>query len=210
VEDLARLLRIYLTKTKFVSPHARPWTRARVQWAFMRRRSYAQWPLYGHVLAALKEGRLDVDTDVTLLAGCWLTLPGDARIRIGKGTWVNGNVMIHAYDLIEIGDYVGIGRGTFITDATHNFDAGREAFIETGMTLLGPTRIGRGVWIGNNTAIMGGVTIGDGALVGANSVVTHDVEGGTMVAGAPARVVKRLRAAPDVRGTGAAEATSAP
>lgn len=203
MRDLARHLRIYYQKTRFFSPHASPLYRARVQWQFMRRRSYAQWPLYGPVLPALKEGRLHVDTEVTLLAGCWLTLPGEARMSIGRGVYVNGNVMIHAYELIDIGPFTGIGRGSFITDATHRFsDVDPDhAFIESGMVLLGPTRIGSNVWIGNNCAIMGGVTIGDRALVGANSVVTKDVEPGTMVAGVPARLVKRLRPAPDASGS---------
>ena len=51
--------------------------------------------------------------------------------------------------------------------------------------------IGNDVWIGHNAIIMGGVTVGDGAIVGANAVVTKDVEPYTVVAGVPARVIKK-------------------
>ncbi|WRH68887.1 MAG: DapH/DapD/GlmU-related protein [Planktothrix sp. GU0601_MAG3] len=48
------------------------------------------------------------------------------------------------------------------------------------------------VWIGFNVAILEGVTIGKGAIIGASSVVTKDVEAFTVVAGNPAKVIKKL------------------
>jgi acetyltransferase-like isoleucine patch superfamily enzyme len=53
-------------------------------------------------------------------------------------------------------------------------------------------RIGRAAWIGFDSCILPGVTVGDGAIVGARSAVTHDVEPFTIVAGNPARLVRRL------------------
>jgi maltose O-acetyltransferase len=47
-------------------------------------------------------------------------------------------------------------------------------------------------WIGFNAILLKGVVIGEGAVVAAGSVVTKDVEPWTMVAGNPARVIKRL------------------
>jgi acetyltransferase-like isoleucine patch superfamily enzyme len=55
-----------------------------------------------------------------------------------------------------------------------------------------PVRIGSNVYIGFDVMVLPGVTIGDGAVVGSRSVVCDDVEPYTMVAGNPARVVKRL------------------
>ena len=51
--------------------------------------------------------------------------------------------------------------------------------------------IGHDVWIGHGAVIMPGVSIGNGAVVGANAVVTKDVAPYTIVAGAPARVLRR-------------------
>jgi acetyltransferase-like isoleucine patch superfamily enzyme len=47
-------------------------------------------------------------------------------------------------------------------------------------------------WIGFDAVILKGVRIGEGAVVGARSLVTHDVEPYTLVAGNPARVIKRI------------------
>ena len=52
-------------------------------------------------------------------------------------------------------------------------------------------QIGHDVWIGHGAVAMPGVTIGNGAVVGANAVVTRDVAPFTIVAGSPARVLRR-------------------
>ncbi|MGY6708875.1 MAG: DapH/DapD/GlmU-related protein [Rhizobiaceae bacterium] len=51
--------------------------------------------------------------------------------------------------------------------------------------------VGHDVWIGHGAVVMPGVSIGNGAVIGANAVVTHDVASYTIVAGAPARVLRR-------------------
>jgi acetyltransferase-like isoleucine patch superfamily enzyme len=50
------------------------------------------------------------------------------------------------------------------------------------------------VWVGANAVILGGVTIGDGAVIAAGAVVTKDVEPGAVVAGVPARVLRKRQA----------------
>ena len=59
------------------------------------------------------------------------------------------------------------------------------------LPLKGDTVIGNDVWIGQNAVILPGVHIGDGAIVGANSVVGSDVEPYTVIAGNPARLLRR-------------------
>jgi acetyltransferase-like isoleucine patch superfamily enzyme len=63
-----------------------------------------------------------------------------------------------------------------------------------------PVRIGRAAWIGFDSSVLPGVTVGEGAVVGARSVVASDVEPFTIVAGNPARLVRRLTAEEIARG----------
>jgi virginiamycin A acetyltransferase len=59
------------------------------------------------------------------------------------------------------------------------------------MPLKGNTIIGNDVWIGQNSVILPGVKIGDGAIIGMGSVVGSDVEPYTIVAGNPARMIRK-------------------
>ncbi len=59
------------------------------------------------------------------------------------------------------------------------------------MPLKGDTIVGNDVWIGQNATILPGVHIGDGAIIGLNSVVGHDIPPYTIVAGNPARELRK-------------------
>ena len=59
------------------------------------------------------------------------------------------------------------------------------------LPLKGDTVIGCDVWIGQNAVILPGVHIGDGAIIGANSVVGSDVAPYSIVAGNPARALRK-------------------
>jgi virginiamycin A acetyltransferase len=59
------------------------------------------------------------------------------------------------------------------------------------MPVKGDTIIGNDVWIGQNTTILPGVKIGDGVIVGMKSVVGSDVEPYTIVAGNPAKIIRK-------------------
>lgn len=52
--------------------------------------------------------------------------------------------------------------------------------------------IGNDVWIGTGAIILNGVTVGDGAIIGCGSVVIRDVEANTVVAGNPARLIRKI------------------
>jgi serine O-acetyltransferase len=75
---------------------------------------------------------------------------------------------------------------------------GRNCWINPGVTIGYKTGlekslsiIGDNVYIGAGAKILGSVTIGDNVVIGANAVVTHDVPPNCMVAGVPARIIKR-------------------
>lgn len=77
-----------------------------------------------------------------------------------------------------------------ILSTNHIIPQGRARIFESGHRKE-PVSIGSDVWIGASSTILAGVTIGDGAVIAAGSVVTKDVEPYSIVAGVPARQIKR-------------------
>ena len=113
-------------------------------------------------------------------------------------------------DRLIIGKFVQIAHGVrFITSSANHAMSGFSTYPFANFRMTSQTSsedivamfeasknrgdmvIGNDVWIGLEATIMPGVTIGDGAIIGAKSVVTHDVEPYTIVAGNPARMVKK-------------------
>jgi len=73
----------------------------------------------------------------------------------------------------------------------HVFDDPERPFIHQGITAQG-IRIEDDVWLGTNAVITDGVQIGKGAVVAAGAVVTKNVPAHTIVAGVPAKVIKKI------------------
>jgi acetyltransferase-like isoleucine patch superfamily enzyme len=196
MDELARQARLWAQKWRWYERNALPWNRARIHWHFLRREAFARWPLHGNVLEALDEGRLEIGRHVLLEPHVWLTAPGQARIRIGAGSFLNVGVMVAAVELVEIGEHCMLANGCFVSDGAHRFDDPDKPVPWQGFTTKGPTRIGDNVWLGANVVVTSGVTIGERAVIGANSVVTSDIPPRTIAAGTPARVIRAIEYAP--------------
>lgn len=67
----------------------------------------------------------------------------------------------------------------------------RKKFADFGHERLPHTTIGSDVWIGFGAMIRAGVNIGHGAVIGMGAVVTKDIEPYTVVAGNPARIIRK-------------------
>jgi acetyltransferase-like isoleucine patch superfamily enzyme len=185
-------LRLWLQKWRWYEQNSLPWNRARIHWEIMRRGAFVCWPVHGNVLQALQQQRLQIGREVLLEPGVWITAPGTARVRIGKGTFLNKGVMVAAEDLVEIGAHCMLANGCFVSDASHRFDDPDKPITWQGFVSKGPTRIGDNCWLGANVAVTSGVSIGERCVIGANSVVTRDIEPFSIAAGAPAKVIRRI------------------
>jgi acetyltransferase-like isoleucine patch superfamily enzyme len=184
--------RTWWRKWRWYERNALPWNRARIHLHALRAGAFIRWPVHGNVLEALDEGRLELGPDVLLEPGVWLTAPAPARIRIGRGSFLNLGVMVAAMELVEIGEHCMLANGCFVTDANHRFDDPELPVPYQGFTSKGPTRLGDNVWLGANVVVTSGVTIGERCVVGANSVVTSDLPPRSVAAGAPARVLRTI------------------
>lgn len=114
----------------------------------------------------------------------------NAHVSIGDRVLLNHGFVIAAEQSISIGDDCLVGENVSIRDANHAFDDLEIPIAEQG-SVTDPIKIGDNVWIGRGTAILLGVEIGSGAIIGANSVVTKSVAANTIVAGCPAKVIRR-------------------
>ena len=88
---------------------------------------------------------------------------------------------------------ITIGNGVFIGPKCNLITINHDANPENRSATYGrPIVIEDKVWIGINSTVLPGVRIGYGAIIGAQSVVTHDVPPMTVVAGNPARIIKKI------------------
>jgi lipopolysaccharide O-acetyltransferase len=135
--------------------------------------------------------------------GLWLeaiTSYGDERFApklvIGKHVRVSHWSHIACTNSVVIGDHVLIGSKVIITDHNHGFfgaDATSPAIPPAQRPLERDrfVRIEANVWLGDGVVVCPGVTMGEGSIAGANAVVTTDVPPFTLVAGVPARPIRR-------------------
>jgi len=189
--DVAKAKR-WAQKWRWYEQNTLPWNRARIHLHAARAGAFVRWPIRGNVLEAWDAGRLEVGEDVLFEPGVWLTAPGDARIRIGAGSFLNVGVMIAAMHLVEIGAHCMLANGCFVSDANHRFDDPNLPVPWQGFTSRGPTRVGDNCWLGAHVVVTSGVTIGERCVIGANSVVTTDIPPYSIAVGSPARVIKTI------------------
>jgi acetyltransferase-like isoleucine patch superfamily enzyme len=94
---------------------------------------------------------------------------------------------------VTLEDGVFIGHGVVFTNDLYPRSMNTDGTLQSAADWqVVPTLISRGASIGSNATILAGVTVGEGAIVGAGSVVTKDVPPFTIVAGNPARVLRKL------------------
>lgn len=114
-------------------------------------------------ITAVRPHMVSIGKNVIVMPGCLMMSAGG--ITIDDGTMIAANVQL----------------------ISNNHD-----LYERQIITCKPIHIGKNAWIGAGATILPGVTIGDNAIVGASSVVTKDVSADTIVAGNPAKYIKRI------------------
>jgi lipopolysaccharide O-acetyltransferase len=121
-------------------------------------------------------------------------------ILLGDRVKMSDGVHITAINKIEIGADVLLGSNVYISDHNHGIYSGESAMhsnpserpAERKLYSSGAVLICNNVWIGDNVNIVGPVTIGNSAIIASNSVVRSDVAPETIVAGMPAKPIKKF------------------
>ena len=107
------------------------------------------------------------------------------NMEIGDDCQLDARVDCYTVGRITVEDRSIISQGAYLCSASHDFT--NPAFPLT----FAPIRIGSDVWVAARAFIRPGIVVGQGAVIGACAVVTKDVAPWTVVAGNPARLVKR-------------------
>ncbi len=115
-------------------------------------------------LTAVRPHKVQIGRNVVVMPGCLMMSAGGITIEDGAMIAANVQLISNNHDLYE-----------------------RQVIT------CKPVHIGRHAWVGAGATILPGVTVGENAVVGAGSVVTKDVEADTIVAGNPARFIKRIQ-----------------
>jgi acetyltransferase-like isoleucine patch superfamily enzyme len=113
---------------------------------------------------------VELEDDIAIKESFYLV--GEGGVLIKRGVMIGPNVSIYS--------------------CNHNYDSpDQTVFPYDERNSLKKVVIGEFSWIGRNVIILPGVTIGKGCVVGAGSIVTKDIEDFSIVAGVPARLIKK-------------------
>lgn len=114
-----------------------------------------------------------------------MTVVRGNMVKIGRNVVVMNNCLMMAAGGIVIEDNVRVAANVQLISNNHDIH-------DRDILVCKPVRLKNNCWVGAGASILPGGTVGKNAIVGAGSVVTHDVEDNTIVAGNPAKLIKRI------------------
>jgi acetyltransferase-like isoleucine patch superfamily enzyme len=109
-------------------------------------------------------------------------------VQVGNNCRINENVYIQS---AVLGNNILIAPNVAILASSHNFERTDIPIVEQGDTEIKTVIIEDDVWLGRNVIVLPGITIGSGVIVGAGSVVTKNIPPYSIVAGVPAKLIRK-------------------
>ncbi len=111
------------------------------------------------------------------------------NMAIGRNVFINSGCCFQDQGGIELGDGCMIGHQVVIATLNHDLAPERRAGMRAAKVTLG-----KNVWVGAHATVLPGVTVGDNAVIAAGAVVAKDVPANAVVAGVPAKVIRKINA----------------
>jgi putative colanic acid biosynthesis acetyltransferase WcaF len=172
-----------------IQPQASPWSFGikvrRVLWSFVQgtlfRWSFHNWYAWRRLLLCVFGAELGEAARVRPSAS--IEMPWN--LRLGAGAVVGDGVKLYCLGQITVGRRATLSQYAHLCAGTHDYT--RRSF----PLVTKPIVIGEEAWVATDAFIGPGVTVGDRAVVGARAVVVKDVPPDMVVAGNPAKVIKR-------------------
>ena len=150
-----------------------------------------------------RKARLEIGDNVTINSSFFSNLLGlyqrtiiiakkKSVVKIGNRVGISGSTL-YAWERIEIGDGSLIGANCKIMDNDfHPVDPQARLMRDHSVIVAKPVIIGKNVFIGTGSLILKGTVIGDNCVIGAGSVVSGKFEPGCIIAGNPAKVIRKF------------------
>ncbi len=140
-----------------------------------------------------------IGDDVDIMDMCGLYIVAGAKgshitdgpmIEIGDRVSLFHFIRITCAAKVSIGSETALGSNSVIMDHNHAYEDIARPIRDQGIDKIVPVSIGKGCWGGVNCVYLSGTRIGDGCVIGANSIVRGEFPSHSLIAGAPARVLK--------------------
>jgi len=145
---------------------------------------------YGRLRFGSVENNISIGEHCMIGHDVFLSAQKNSFISIGNNCSINTSTHIVSTQRITIKDGTRIGEFCSIRDQNHSFENMHEPIYKQGFTGAAIS-IEENCWIGRGVMITAGVKLGQGCVVGANSVVTKSFEENSIIAGVPAKLIRK-------------------
>lgn len=174
-------------------------------YTFILKRKFAHFgknSIIKPILNSSNEKYISIGDNVNIGSFCRITVStefggvicnsnNDIRLKIGNNVDIGNNSFISVNNDIEIGNNIIMSSYIFISDHDHGFLDINKTLHQQPLSEGGYVKIGDNVFLGVKSSVLKNVTIGERCVVAANAVVVEDIPPFSIVAGNPAKIIKK-------------------